>query len=69
MHAICGSDKEADKAACLGYVMGGLDSAIIMQAAGNLRVICPPELASKEQVRDVVVDYLYDHPEARHKQS
>jgi Rap1a immunity proteins len=48
------------QAYCLGYVAG------VMDAIANYDLICVPPHVNLEQVQDIVVKYLHEHPESRH---
>jgi hypothetical protein len=49
---------------CLGYI-DGVSDALDMAREGNSRAQCVPVGVTAGQVKDVVVRYLYAHPESR----
>jgi hypothetical protein len=52
---------------CTGYVIGAADQISAFQSIkGATREICMPEGATISQLRDVVVRYLENNPDARH---
>lgn len=50
----------ADNGVCVGYIKGVADTFQIAHQ------FCPPKGAIGEQLNDVVIKYLRDHPEKRH---
>jgi hypothetical protein len=59
----CKSDNVGVQNICRGYIVGVVD------AFDAQRIICTPENVSADQVRDIVVKWLRDHPENRHLQA
>ena len=52
---------------CNGYVTGVIDSLEVAEKAGSGPItVCVPSGATVQQVRDVVLKYLTNHPEQRH---
>ena len=49
---------------CLGYI-DGISDGLDLARATNSRQQCAPVGVSAGQVKDVVVRYLYNHPESR----
>ena len=50
---------------CMGYVIGVVDTFAFVEASSPTKKFCLPKNTSEEQVKDVVVQYLKDHPENR----
>lgn len=50
---------------CAGYVVGVVDTLNLYDTTGERR-ICLPQTATGDQVRDIVMRYLTEHPESRH---
>ena len=63
----CTSDEGGDLNFCVGYIEGIRDATVLCDLNGKQRTDIPAEVTS-EQMKDVVVKYLRDHPEERHKQ-
>ena len=58
-----------DDAACTAYIQGFVEGATSFQELWpkeRPRAICLPANITAGQMRDVVVKYLYNHPERRH---
>ena len=54
--------------ACLSYVKGLHDMAGFMWSSGRIRPeVCPPSGVSISQHYDILLKYLKDHPDQRHK--
>jgi len=58
--ATCRSTEIVDRADCLGYTTGVHDALVGVR-------ICSPDGVTRGQVRDIVVAYLQNAPEERHK--
>jgi len=56
----CTSQEIVKRLQCREYIAGMAD------AFNWDKFVCGPDQASENQVRDVVVNYLRDHPEVRH---
>ena len=60
--AVCSDSATAMKMACVAYIASGVDSYSV--------TLCPPPAGStRGQARDLVVQYLRDHPEERQGQA
>lgn len=55
--------------ACIEYVTGVADGALITQAPSSRRTICIPPGVQLGQMKDVVVNDLRAHPEVRQNAS
>jgi hypothetical protein len=65
----------ADKALCLGFVLGVSDTLGVIQemrktnsggtSVWRLAAVCFPDGVESAQIRDIAVKYLVDHPEGR----
>jgi Rap1a immunity proteins len=62
LYEICISTNVYDEGVCLGYVEGVVDHMDWMRLTGPQ---CIPAGTEARQVRDVVINYLRDHPEDR----
>lgn len=52
---------------CLSYAMGVIDSIDVAVKKGLMApIFCVPSSVSDEQIEDVVVKFVEDHPEKRH---
>ena len=60
VYELCSSQELLKKQYCLAYIAGLTD------AFNWDRFICSPEHTTEGQVRDVVSNFLHDHPETRH---
>jgi hypothetical protein len=56
----CRSNQPIDMADCIGYVTGVYDTLAGVR-------ICSPDGITRGQVRDIVLTYLQNAPEERHK--
>ena len=57
----------SDDYQCATYVVGVTDGQLAaIVATSRTRAYCIPKGATSEQVKDVVVKYLIDHPQERH---
>lgn len=59
-----GADTQ-DIAYCLGYIAGAVDQIALWTNYGGKN--CIPSNATLGQMRDVIVKYLKDHPQDRHR--
>ena len=60
LYETCGAHDIGNEKYCLAYAVGATDAF-----AWDGKV-CPPRQVTEQQVRDIVVGYLRDHPELRH---
>lgn len=58
--SLCNSMEITDRFDCLGYTTGVSDAA-------QWRHFCPPEGITRGQIRDIIVAYLRQNPDVRHK--
>jgi hypothetical protein len=70
--AECENGYIANKNYCLGYIAGTADSfktlrfALEVTKQGGNPTICLPKNATLQQLRDVFLKYVREHPETRH---
>lgn len=66
---ICRGGNAGQEGYCLGYVTGISDGITTLQMLNppHWTPICKPDRVTDRQLRDVVVQYLDDHPEERHE--
>jgi hypothetical protein len=62
----CSGDDIGGRNVCIGYIEGVRDEHTVSSAAENLKFVIPSEV-SGEQMKDVVIKFLKEHPERRHK--
>ena len=60
LYDVCLGDS-FDRGMCVGYALG------VAEAAGLAGVACIPPDVTRGQIKDVVVNYLRDHPADRNK--
>ncbi len=75
-HALSGEEiyRYCESSACGGYFIGAFDALRIVGAVGSDQQrraveICPPDAVSDEQIIDVALAYLQNHPQSRHLQA
>jgi hypothetical protein len=56
---VCESENRADEAFCTGAILG------LHDGLAEHDLVCSPKEVTRQQVRDVVVNYLRDRPERR----
>jgi hypothetical protein len=64
--AMCQSSTDLDKANCIGYVTGFVDSAGKFSSIEQTCYFQTRKGATQQQLVDVAVKYLINHPEERH---
>jgi hypothetical protein len=52
---------------CLGYVAGVADMLAAALARGDVTIACVPAEVTADEARDVVVRFLRDSPQSRHR--
>lgn len=62
LNAACNSENTYDQGFCLGFAI-----AIAATATAVAPKACIPTGVKRSQLRDILVKYLDDHPERRHK--
>lgn len=60
----CASDKSIERATCIAYVMGVLDSGVMYDT--EYTKVCPPDRMSAHQAAKIVVKYADNNPEQLH---
>ena len=64
----CEAPKDFGRVGCLAYVIGMHDMAGFLWQSGRvIPEVCPPESVTMTQYSDILVKYLKDNPEQRHK--
>ena len=67
LYGLCGDGEQGRPGdMCVGYIVGVYQTAVFLQATKHL---CPGPDVSNEQIVDVVVRSLRDHPEMRDEQA
>jgi hypothetical protein len=68
---VCSDGHVGNEGYCRGYAMGVADALMAVKAMKEngwpIPTACIPTHVKTEQVRDVVVQYLNDHPAIRHQ--
>jgi len=64
--SFCSDSPAAAQFYCLGYMVGVADAFASVRVLGVSKPFCIPNNVTREQVRDVVMQYLTAHPESRH---
>jgi hypothetical protein len=64
----CSSREVRSVNLCLGYALGAADvwTVVSTRPQWDLAKVCLPSAVKPDQVRDVVIRYLREHPEDRH---
>lgn len=62
----CTGEPDA-RSRCLGYVAGVADMLAAAVARGDVTIACVPADVTADQARDVVVSFLRDNPQSRHR--
>lgn len=73
----CSSREKSSQFLCLGFVQGLREGVAFMEMTwtevdGELRPfasVCDSRAVTLDQIRDVFVKYLVDHPESRHERA
>ena len=63
---LCESDSAGECGACVGYIVGIVDSHDTMVKVTEVPMFCQPENATAGQLVKVVTKYLNEHPEDLH---
>ena len=67
-YAKCANPEDINKALCPAYVAGLHDMAGYLWASGRVRAeVCPSAAVTVPQYVDILLKYLRDNPEQRHK--
>lgn len=66
LYRLCASQFETEKVNCLGYIQGAADSLEAARLVARM-LPCIKEPVELGQIQDVVILYLRDHPEIRHR--
>jgi hypothetical protein len=64
LYALCTSPDYIEQAECVGYAEGTIDLMEWIREMGN-RPPCVPHGVVGREIRDIVVDYIHDHPDRR----
>jgi Rap1a immunity proteins len=67
---ICSESEDSHSDFCSGFIVGARDGAVLATKLRDAKAILDvPVEVKQEQMLAVVVKYLNDHPEERHKQA
>lgn len=65
---LCSSELTSELGFCIGYIEGIRDGVVFEAIGGKAKpIFLIPDKVTSEQLKDVVVKSLKDHPETRHK--
>lgn len=66
IYEICSTNTPTSTAQCVSYTLGAMDMLLAFQSVGSEAMFCLPEKARPQQLSDILVKHLRDHPEERH---
>jgi hypothetical protein len=71
---LCAADNQGEALLCTGYIGGVVDGFRVYPPGDNCKSVaasfyCVPESVTQGQIKDVIVDYLKNHPATRHDPS